>query len=135
MKYSPSKLWNYNNSNNVKDFSIDDLCDFKRSATNFKIASFNPHTNGVRYLKTLILSLTQNRCASFWSLLNSIENRDIGNPIDICVNDTQVCLDYFQAVDEIMFLDSHINLNGISVLEIGAGYGRTCPCAFKQPRH
>ena len=126
MKYYASNLWNYKNSNDDEIISIEDLKDFKRNAINHKIAVFNPETNGMRYLKTLIYNVVQNQPKQFWDILENIDNRDIGEPVNIVMNGKKVCLDYYQAVSELMFLVPHVSLDDCVILEIGSGYGRTC---------
>jgi len=125
-KYHSSDLWDYKDDDDVVIITEEDLKDFKRSPTNYKIACFNPETNGMRYFKTLTYNLVQNQPERFWNILEKIDNRDVGNPIDISMGGKRVCLDYYQSVSELLFLSSHVPLEGCTILEIGSGYGRTC---------
>ena len=61
------------------------------------------------------------------SLLDRIPNRLLGNPITVRVGGREFCMDYLRCLYELLFLRNCIDLDSIStVLEIGAGFGRTC---------
>jgi putative sugar O-methyltransferase len=126
MKYGANKFWEYNNEVGPKKGLLGDLSGFKSNAVNYKIASFDPSKNGVRYLKTLLYNLCLNEGDVFWERLDAIHNRHIGSPIEISIKRKAICLDYFQAVKELLFIEDHFDFNGAKLLEIGAGYGRTC---------
>lgn len=104
----------------------DDLTGFKSGAANFKLALWNPETNGVRYLKALIYNLCSTLTDDNWWHLARIENRQVGDPFTVTYKGEDVCLDYLQAVLELEFITNSLELEGGSILEIGAGYGRTC---------
>ena len=59
-------------------------------------------------------------------LLNKIKNRDVGNPTTVTVGKTKIDYDYFQSVKEYIFIKKHTKNNFLNIIEIGAGYGRTC---------
>ncbi|MCX7634452.1 MAG: putative sugar O-methyltransferase [Syntrophales bacterium] len=124
----PSPLWEHINRTYLAGTETEDLRNFKRSGVNFKISLWNPHTNGVRYLKTLIYNLCSNLTEDQWNKLKNTPGRHIGNPLTIRYNGEDVCLDYLQAVWELSFLEDHLprNIADATILEIGAGYGRTC---------
>jgi putative sugar O-methyltransferase len=103
-----------------------DLENFKASAANFKIALWDPKTNGLRLLKTLIFDTVSRFSDEDIGRLESISNRSLGNPIDIKDRGVRVCLDYAQAFLETKFIEDVCTLRGLQVLEIGGGYGRTC---------
>lgn len=121
-----SPLWAHINQNQITKESTIDLTNFKSSGVNYKIALWDPRVNGVRYLKSLIYNLCASLSSENWNRLRRIRNREVGNPVSVKYNDEAVCMDYLQAVFETEFVASHINLDGLSVLEIGAGYGRSC---------
>jgi hypothetical protein len=58
--------------------------------------------------------------------LTKIEKKETGEPYSIRFNNESVCLDYLQAIFEIIFIEDTFDFQGASVIEIGAGYGRTC---------
>lgn len=110
---------------------------FKSSDINYKIALWDPNHNGVRYLKTLLYNLAMNLSVESISKLSKIKNRNTGSPITVKCGQFEICIDYLQSLYELEFIDktlqqeriSNIKSNfkdNLSVLEIGAGYGRTC---------
>jgi putative sugar O-methyltransferase len=123
-----SALWDHINKSYITDNQLEDLTNFKSSIVNYKISLWNPHTNGIRYLKTLIYNLCEHMSDDDWKMIKNTKNRQIGNPITVIYNGEDVCLDYVQAIHELGFIKEHLNisLNGSRILEIGAGYGRTC---------
>lgn len=125
--YRPNEFWSNickDNFSKIEEMSL--LDDFKRNQINFKISLFNPEKNGIRYLKTLIYNVVQNISADEKNKLWKIKNIKVGNPIGITFNDIFVDLDYLQAIDEICFIEQNFDFSNSSILEIGAGYGRTC---------
>lgn len=124
--YGSSGLWDYINQNNLKLGLTQNFDDFKSNEVNCKISVWDPKTNGIRYLKTLIYNLCQTLTPETWGRLSNIKNRDIGNPIDIKFDKKHICMDYLQAVFELEFIGENFQFDGAKVLEIGAGYGRTC---------
>lgn len=122
----PSEFWRSNLRTHIRKDLIKDLENFKSSDINFKVALWNPKTNGVRYLKTLLYNLCATVSNENWQQIKRIENRDLGNPIAVTYNNVRICLDYLQAALELEFINENLDPTGSNVLEIGAGYGRTC---------
>lgn len=121
-----SKLWQRINRDIISLDRLKNLSNFRSSDINYKIALWNPETNGVRYLKTLIYNLVSSFTDKEALILKNIEDITFGNPITIKYNGKEVCLDYAKASMEIAFIDKVMYLQERSILEIGAGYGRTC---------
>jgi len=121
-----SRLWEYINRHNLREESVADLDCFKSGSINYKLSLWNPATNGIRYLKELILNICDTLTDQEWEKLKKIRGREIGNPYAVRYNGETVCLDYLQAVFEMSFIEKYIRLSGTSIIEIGAGYGRTC---------
>lgn len=125
-KTTESALWKLINTSCICPDKIQNLDDFKSSDVNFRIAIWNPQTNGVRYLKALIYNL----CAELSQLnrdrLSKIKSRHVGAPISIIYDGQAVCMDYLQAIYEYDFIADHLPPDEMDILEIGAGYGRTC---------
>lgn len=123
-----SALWDHINKSYITEDHLKDLTCFKSSIVNYKISFWNPHTNGIRYLKTLIFNLCTTMTEKNWRKIKQIKNRDVGNPITVKYDNEDICLDYIQALYEMQFIEENllINLSGRRILEIGAGYGRTC---------
>lgn len=103
-----------------------DLANFKSDTRNYNISLWNPEANGVRYLKTLVYGLAAQFGPGDWARLRNIAGRGVGDPLTVRYDGEEVCLDYAQAVLELGFIERRVALRGARVLEIGAGYGRTC---------
>ncbi|MFJ2558040.1 MULTISPECIES: putative sugar O-methyltransferase [unclassified Streptomyces] len=121
-----NELWKYIGENEVNEDRIGDLADFKRSQVNYRLTCFDVRTNGVRYLKTLVYNLAGQLSADDWERLRRITGRELGQPYSVTYDGEQVCLDYLRAVRDLEFIGKNVELDGARVLEIGAGYGRTC---------
>ncbi|MEQ0558578.1 putative sugar O-methyltransferase [Amycolatopsis sp. NEAU-NG30] len=125
-KYGRSALWEHYSRTHVTGETTRELAGFKSGPPNFKMALWDPKPNGVRYLKTLIYNLAEQLSPAAKDALRRIRHREVGDPITVRVDGEPVCLDYLQAVLELEFVSRHVKLDGARVVEIGAGYGRTC---------
>ncbi|MFH8371845.1 putative sugar O-methyltransferase [Streptomyces sp. NPDC018031] len=114
-----SELW-------VTEEAAADLTGFKSDRRNFNLALWDPTTNGVRYLRALVYELATRLGDEDWARIGKIHNRDVGDPVTVRHEGRTVCLDYLQAALELGFIEREVNLDGARILEIGAGYGRTC---------
>ncbi|WP_062346004.1 putative sugar O-methyltransferase [Herbidospora yilanensis] len=124
-RYGQSPQWARINRTSLALDALD-LATFKSSKVNYKISLWNPEANGLRYLKTLTYNLAADLSPENRARLARIRNRDVGAPITVTVDGDRVCLDYLQAVHELEFVSRSVKLDGARVLEIGAGYGRSC---------
>jgi len=100
-----------------------DLNNFRSSEVNYRIALPDPAKNGKTYLKQLLFDACRRLTTDQWSILKATRNRNIGNPTTVRFNGEDVDLDYLQAALEFDFVYGRPNLN--TIVEIGAGYGRT----------
>jgi putative sugar O-methyltransferase len=125
-RYGPSAQWLHINEAHITEQAVADLAGFKSSAVNFKLALWNPQPNGVRYLKALTFNLGMRLSPENRTRLRRTRNREVGDPYSVRCDGDLVCLDYLQAVHEVEFMSANLDLDGIQILEIGAGYGRTC---------
>ncbi|MFJ2263439.1 putative sugar O-methyltransferase [Streptomyces sp. NPDC087844] len=114
-----SELW-------VTEEASVDLTDFKSDRVNYKISLWDPRTNGIRYLKALVYELATRLEPEDWERIQKVPNREVGNPVTVRVDGKSVCMDYLQASLEIGFIEKEVELRGARVMEIGAGYARTC---------
>jgi putative sugar O-methyltransferase len=103
-----------------------DLAGFKSGGVNFKLTLWDPKQNGLRYLKALTFCLAARLRAVDRERLSRIRNRDVGDPITVRYDGEDICMDYLRAVLEVDFIAGVLDLDGACVVEIGAGYGRTC---------
>ncbi|MFC6881618.1 MULTISPECIES: putative sugar O-methyltransferase [Actinomadura] len=124
--YQSSLQWENISKHWVTEDVSAELADFKSGRPNHKIAIWNPEANGIRYLKTLVYNLASGLGPAEWEKLRRIRNREVGDPFTVTYDGESVCLDYLQAVLELGFVEKGLDLAGAAVLEIGAGYGRTC---------
>jgi len=99
---------------------------FKTSPYFYRITTWDPSTNGLRYMKILLYNLGIQLTSQQLELLSNIKNKSVGNPISVTIEGEELCYDYIQAAYEITTLFNLINLNNKNILEIGGGYGRTC---------
>ena len=105
---------------------LNDLTAFKSSAVNNKITLWDPETNGLRYLLELTVNLCRQLTPEEWTCLLAMRGKEVGMPHSVRFRGETVCLDSLQAVYELCFIARNTNLEGSRIIEIGAGYGRTC---------
>ncbi len=109
----------------TEDASVD-LTSLKSDPRNYKLSLWDPSTNGVRYLKALTYHLGMTSSVEDLARISRTPNRGIGNPITVRCQGESLCMDYLQATFELSFIEQEIDLAGARIMEIGAGYGRTC---------
>ena len=123
-KYGANRHWEALNAAYIGDPAAVELESFRRGRVNAKISTWDFRTDGVRYLKTLLFNEALRFSARHWALLDSISERTLGNPVRVRVQGRAIDFDYLLAVQELFFLDEVLG-GSRSVLEIGAGFGRT----------
>ena len=99
---------------------------FKKEEINYKIGPTNPKELGFFYYKMLLMNIAQNLSKKELILLKKIKKRSTGNPTSVKVDNIEVDFDYFQSIKEFIFLKEKIKQKILNIVEIGAGYGRTC---------
>jgi len=99
---------------------------FKKEDVNYKIGPTNPKRLGFFYYKMLLMNIAQNLSKKELGLLKRIKKRNVGNPTTVKVDNVEVDFDYFQSLKEFLFLKEKIKKKIFNIVEIGAGYGRTC---------
>jgi hypothetical protein len=81
----------------------------------------------MRYFKFLLYTAAQSQPERFFDVYRNLGNVDVGGPVSVTLHSCDINIDYFLAVGEFLFLESAIDMASIrSVVEIGAGFGRTC---------
>ncbi|MFE9650535.1 putative sugar O-methyltransferase [Streptomyces sp. NPDC006365] len=98
---------------------------FRADDANFRLTLWDPRTNGVRYLKTLLYSAAGRLSPLEREQLRRISHRDVGGPITVRHGGEEIDMDYLRAVQEVGYLAERVRLDGARIVEIGAGYGRT----------
>ncbi len=122
-----SKFWKILNTGSLSFENLkENLPKFRSSKVNFHLTLHDPEEYGMRYLETTIFLMVENMTDGMYAKLRRIKNRNFGYPISILWKGDGVDLDYAQAVYELDFMERHFDFDGKDVLEIGAGYGRTC---------
>lgn len=124
--YQASRQWERISRDWVTPEAAVDLTRFKSERPNHKISLWDPGANGVRYLRTMVYNLAATLEPADWARLRRTPHRDVGSPHAVRWDGEDICLDYLQAVLELGFIERQVDLAGADVLEIGAGYGRTC---------
>ncbi|MDR1031778.1 MAG: putative sugar O-methyltransferase [Holosporales bacterium] len=122
-KIADSPLWN----SILKSKAFKNIPhDFKLgNAANLRIAQYNPKTHGTMFLKMLIFWMANSFKENDLLKLSQICNKRQGGGASIFYSNMWLDLDYLMALEEVLFLNDHLtSIN--SILEIGAGYGRTC---------
>lgn len=122
-KISAGKQWT-NIANRLGNQELN-LANFRRTREFFLFSTFDPDRFGLIYLRTLIWTLYRAMDPQTRAVLGNIKNRTIGDPHSIFVDGERTDLDYVVAAYETRFV-SEVAKKVKSVVEIGAGYGRTC---------
>ena len=101
---------------------------FRRpGGANSRLAAWDPFDRSMRYFKFLLYTAAQRQPERFFTLYRRLGKVDIGEPVAVALHGCDINIDYFLSVDEFLFLESAIDLGTVrSVIEIGAGFGRTC---------
>lgn len=107
-----------------ENFTKFDIENFKDGGANTRITQYDHRTHGLLFLKNILYQMANTFQADHLTLLTQVKNRHIGGGISIGYRGINLDLDYLLALQEIIFLKP--TLDSIqSVMEIGAGYGRT----------
>lgn len=109
----------------IDSLTDDDLKSFKRNDKAFNFATWAPSRFGVYYLKTMLTLMARALPEADLQLLDQVHNRTYGDPIFVRVKGREICLDYLQALHEAKYVGD-VGRNVKRMVEIGAGYGRTC---------
>jgi hypothetical protein len=123
LKYNNSPLWKSILKSEL--FTNFNILTFKNEGANNKIAQYNPKTHSILFLKNILFKMALEIPFKYFKLLNKIKNRDLGGGINIKYKNINCDLDYLLAINEFIFLEDLLKETN-TILEIGAGYGRTC---------
>lgn len=97
---------------------------------NSRLAAWDPRDGTYRYFLATLFNATRAQPDRFFDLYERLEHTDLGNPLAVEHHGLRVNLDYFLAVDEFLFLESRLGEQTVNeihkVVEVGAGFGRTC---------
>lgn len=122
-----SKLWEKLTS---QEFSIIDekfLENFRAPGAANKFVAWDPYEQSTRYLKFLLYTIATQQTKEFFGAYQKINGTNFGNPLSVSYSGCDINADYLAAVEEYLFLENHRGFCGVSsIVEIGAGFGRTC---------
>jgi putative sugar O-methyltransferase len=94
---------------------------------NNRLAAWDPLDSTMRFFKFLLYTTAERQPEHFFSLYRKLGNVEIGGPVSVSLHSCAINIDYFLSVEEFMFLEASVGMSSIgSVVEIGAGFGRTC---------
>jgi putative sugar O-methyltransferase len=118
-----------------QEFSaIDDsfLRTFRAPGSANRFVAWSPYERSSRYLKFLLLTVAQRQSAAFFDAYRMLGACSLGNPISVKCGGCDINADYLAAVEEWEFLNDLRAFEGVTtVVEIGAGFGRTCHALLK----
>lgn len=122
-----SALWQDITDRFFKNINPGVLKDFRRpDSINSRLASWSPTDNTARHFKFLIWNALETAPDSLFEYIIRIRNRSVGDPVTVRYNGIDIDIDYMLAADELVFLEQTKTLSKVkSVIEIGAGFGRT----------
>jgi putative sugar O-methyltransferase len=122
-----SKLWE---KLTLEEFSkIDEsfLENFRAPGAANKFVAWDPYEHSTRYLKFLLYTIATLQTNEFYNAYKKINSSGCGNPLSVRYSDCDINADYLAAVEEWLFLETNGGLRRVcSVVEIGAGFGRSC---------
>ncbi|MBL4783990.1 MAG: putative sugar O-methyltransferase [Cohaesibacteraceae bacterium] len=124
-----SKLWNVLTSGTFSNINDQFISDFRMPGSTNKFVAWDPYEKSTRYLKFLLFTMAQAQSAMFLEKYNKISCVDQGEPISVKFGGCEINSDYFAAIEEFEFLENAkpLFVSDIKhVVEIGAGFGRTC---------
>lgn len=123
-----SHLWNELTGSLFGRIDEEFLASFRGpGGANNRLAAWDAMDGTARYFKFLLFDLASAKPAIFFDQYRKLGNVDIGAPTAVTIRGCRINIDYYLSVDEVMFLHGAIDLSKIhSVVEIGAGFGRTC---------
>jgi putative sugar O-methyltransferase len=128
MSSTSSDLWN--NLTASLFANIDDafVAEFRKpGGANSRLAAWDPFDRTMRYFRFMLFNACERQPDRFFDLYASLGDTLIGAPVTVKVRGLDINIDHLFSVEEFMFVDRAIGASNVrSVVEIGAGFGRTC---------
>lgn len=123
-----SRLWDSLSSTLFSKIDDDFVSSFRRpGGANGRLASWDPYDRTMRYYKFLLFGAAQRQPEEFFHLYKRLGSVDIGNPVSVTARGCKINIDYLFSVEEFLFLAGNMDVASLrSVVEVGAGFGRTC---------
>jgi putative sugar O-methyltransferase len=127
MTVETSKLWQSLSATLFANVDDDFVRTFRRAGgANSRLGAWDPFDRTMRYFKFMLYAAAERRPDRFFEHYQKLGRVDLGEPVSVHVRDCAINIDYLLGVDEFMFIENAIDVAGLrSVVEIGAGFGRT----------
>lgn len=122
-----SNLWQSLCANQFAKVDDAFLENFRRPGGANSRLAWEPADHSTRYFKFMLYGAAERQSERFFELYHLLGKVDLGRPVAVTLRSCEVNIDYFLSVDEFLFLESTIDVSSLhSIVEIGAGFGRTC---------
>lgn len=108
---------------------VDDefLGTFRAPGSKNRFVAWDPFERSSRYFKFLLFTTAQQQSPRFFEAYRKLQHRELGRPLTVRCGGCDIDADYLAAVEEWEFLLDARALDGTrTIVEIGAGFGRTC---------
>lgn len=127
-KITTSDIWKSNIQNLFENIDEDFISNFRTvNGSNKKLTSWSPVENSSRWFKYFFYSQLEKKDNKFFELYSKINNVDIGKPTSIKYKNLNINLDYYLSIQEFINLTKIEKFTDFKkIVEIGAGFGRTC---------
>ena len=127
MTTEPSNLWSDITTTLFSNIDDDFVNSFRLpGGANARLAAWDPYDKSMRYYKFLLYNTARSKSSEFFEAYRRIESVNIGNPVSVNIDGCDINIDHLFAVEEALFIRSAIESEIRSVVQIGAGFGRTC---------
>ena len=128
MTNSSSELWNSLSGSLFANVDDAFIADFRKpGGANNRLAAWDPFDRTMRYFKFMLFKAAERQPDEFFDLYRALGDTNVGDPVTVCVRGIDINIDHLFSVEEFMFVDRAIDISRIkTVVEIGAGFGRTC---------
>ncbi len=122
-----SRLWTELSNSLFQSIDPSALDDFRApGGINRRLAAWDPQDRSLRYYKFLLFRVARQKSPAFYDLYRRLGPVDVGRPVSVSVEGCAINIDHLFAVEEFEFLSRATDIGTLrTVLEIGAGFGRT----------
>lgn len=128
MTTTSSDLWNSLSGSLFANVDDAFIAEFRRpGGANNRLAAWDPFDRTMRYFMFLLFNACKRQPDLFFDHYKALGNTSIGNPVTVRVRGLDINIDHLFSIEEFMFVDRAVEMSEIkTVVEIGAGFGRTC---------
>ena len=128
MSSANSDLWNTLTASLFANVDDTFVAQFRKpGGANSRLAAWDPFDRTMRYFRFMLFNACEGQPDRFFDLYAALGDTLIGSPVTVKVRGLDINIDHLFSVEEFMFVDRAIGASAVtSVVEIGAGFGRTC---------